>query len=160
MSEPTPATAESSPLPFVIVRIVTDHVHAIKALAATAADCLDHAMLRSSYENTINLAWVLYSSENLTDWFDTLVTENEDLALERDATIADRNALTTWVTQLMAQLTQTLALMSAATNVLPASCKGQTDPEKFTREDGGKLRSFVALCHLHLIDRPREFPNE
>jgi hypothetical protein len=68
--------------------------------------------------------------------------------------------LTTWVTQLEAQLTQTLSLMTAATNALSAGRKGQTDPEKFTAEDRGKLRSFVALLHMRLIDRPGEFPNE
>jgi hypothetical protein len=43
---------------------------------------------------------------------------------------------------------------------LPTGCKGQTDPKKFTGEDQGKLRSFVALLCLHLINCPREFPNE
>jgi hypothetical protein len=62
--------------------------------------------------------------------------------------------------QLEAQCMQTLALVTAATNSSPAGCKGQTDPNKFTREDHGKLRSFVALLWLRLIDRPREFLNE
>jgi hypothetical protein len=61
---------------------------------------------------------------------------------------------------LKAQLMQTLVLVTAATNSSPACHKGQTDPEKFTGEDHGKLRSFVALVLLHLIDRPREFPND
>jgi hypothetical protein len=142
------------------MRIVTDHVRAIEALAAAPVDSLDHATLRSSYENAISLARALHCSENLTDRFAAIATENEDLALERDATIADRNALTARVTQLEAQLTQTLALMTATTNSSPAGRKGQTDPEKFTGEDRGKLRSFVALLRLWLIDRPREFPNE
>jgi hypothetical protein len=30
----------------------------------------------------------------------------------------------------------------------------------FTREDNGKLRSFVALLRLCLIDCPRVFPNQ
>jgi hypothetical protein len=68
--------------------------------------------------------------------------------------------LTAQVTQLEAQLRQTLALANVATNSSPASRKGQTDPEKFTGEDHGKLRSFVALLQLRLIDCPREFPNE
>jgi hypothetical protein len=55
---------------------------------------------------------------------------------------------------------QTLTLANIATNPSPASRKGHTDPEKFTGEDRCKPRSFVALLHLHLIDRPREFPNE
>jgi BioD-like phosphotransacetylase family protein len=101
MSESVPATAVPSP---VIVRIVSDHARAIEALAAASADSLDHATLRSSYENAINLARALHSSENLTDRFAALVTENEDLALERDAAVADRNALTARVTQLEAQL--------------------------------------------------------
>jgi hypothetical protein len=36
----------------------------------------------------------------------------------------------------------------------------QTDPKKFTREEYGKLRSFVALLYLYLIDYPWEFPNK
>jgi hypothetical protein len=123
-------------------------------------DALDYAMLCSSYENMINLTHTLHSSKNLTDWFAMLVTENEDLMLEHDATIADRNVLTTQVTQLKAQLTQTLALATATTNLSPTSCKGQTDPKKFTGEDHGKLRSFVALLCLRLIDHPGECPSE
>jgi hypothetical protein len=158
MSEP--ASSESSPLASIIIRIVADHTRAIEALATTSADSLDHAMLLSSYENAISLTRTLHSSENLTDQFATLATENEDLALERDAAIADHNTLTARVTQLEAQLAQTLALANVATNSSPACRKGQTDPEKFTGEDRSKLRSFVALLHLRLIDRPREFPNE
>jgi hypothetical protein len=55
---------------------------------------------------------------------------------------------------------QTLALMTAATNLSPTGCKGQTNPKKFTGEDRGKLGSFVALLCLQLIDCPREFPHE
>jgi hypothetical protein len=160
MSESVPATAVSSPPSSIIVRIVSDHIRAIEALAAASADSLDHARLRSSYENAINLARALHSSENLTDRFTALVTENEDLTLERDAAIADRNVLTARVMQLEAQLTQTLALVTATTNSSPAGRKGQTDPEKFTGEDRSKLRSFVALLCLRLINRPGEFPSE
>jgi hypothetical protein len=74
--------------------------------------------------------------------------------------VADRNTLTARVTQLEAQIAQTLTLANVATKSSTAGRKGQTDPEKFTWEDRGKLRSFVALLHLHLIDRPGEFPNE
>jgi hypothetical protein len=154
------ASTESTPRPSIVVRIITDHVHAIEALAAASADSLDYAMLYSSYENAISLARVLHSSENLTDRFTALATENKDLTLERDATIADQNTLTTRVTQLKAQLAQTLALANVTTTSSPTGCKGQTDPEKFTGEDHGKLRFFVALLRLHLIDYPREFPNE
>jgi hypothetical protein len=142
------------------MRIVTDHIHAIEALAAALADSLDHATLRSSYENAISLTRILHSSENLTDRFATVATEKEDLALESDAAIADRNTLTARVTQLEAYLVQTLALANVATNSSPAGRKGQTDPEKFTGEDRGKLRSFVASLRLRLIDCPGEFLNE
>jgi hypothetical protein len=117
-------------------------------------------MLLSSYENMISLTCALHSSENLTNQFGTLATENEDLTLQRASTITDCNTLTAQVTQLKAQLMQTLALANIATNASPTRYKGQTDLEKFTQEDYGKLRSFVALLHLHLIDHPREFPNE
>jgi hypothetical protein len=89
-----------------------------------------------------------------------LVTETEDLMLECDATIADRNTLTARLVQLEAQLTQILALTTATTNSSSASRKGQTDPKKFTGQDHGKLRCFVALLCLHLIDRPGEFSNK
>jgi hypothetical protein len=133
MSKPVPATTESSPLSSVIMRIITDHVRAVKALTGTSANSLDHATLCSTYENAIDLARVLHSSENLTDRFAMLVTENEDLTLKHDATIADCNALTTRVKQLEAQLMQTLTLVTTATNSLPTSRKGQTDTETFTR---------------------------
>jgi hypothetical protein len=160
MSEPIPTTTESSPLSSIIVRIIADHIHAIEALAATFANSLDYIMLHTSYENAINLARTLHSSENLTNRFAMLAAENEDLALERDAAITDCNALTTQVTQLEAQLMQTLTLATATTNPSPAGCKGQTDPKMFTRDDRSKLRSFVAVLHLYLMDHPREFPNE
>jgi hypothetical protein len=68
--------------------------------------------------------------------------------------------LTAQVTQLEAQLAQTLALANVATSSSPTGRKGQTDPETFTGEGRSKLRSFVALLRLRLIDRPGEFPNE
>lgn len=160
MSEPEPTTIVSSPPPSMIVRIISDEIHAVEALAATCVDCLNHAMLHSSYSNAINLACTLHSSDNLTDWFTVLVTENQDLKLKCDATIADHNALTIQVMQLKAQLTPTLALATAATNSSPTSHKGQTDPERFTGEDCGKLRSLLALLHSQIIDWPSEFLNE
>jgi hypothetical protein len=63
MSEPI--STRSSPPSSIIVRIVTNHVHTIEALTTTSADSLDHATLHSSYENTISLTHILYSSENL-----------------------------------------------------------------------------------------------
>jgi hypothetical protein len=160
MSEFTPATATSSAPSSVFMTIISDYVRAIEALATASADSLDHAMLLSSYENAINLAHTLHSTENLTDQFAALATENKDLALERDAAIADHNALTARVMQLEAQLTQTLALATTATNPSPTGRNGQTDSETFTGEDRSQLRSFVALLHLRLIDHPGEFPNE
>jgi hypothetical protein len=158
MSEPAPT--EPSPPASVVVRIIADHARAVEALATASTDSLDHATLLSSYENAISLARALHSSENLTDRFATLAPENEDLALERDASVTDRNTLTARVTQLEAQPAQTLALANVATTSSPAGHKGQTDPERFTGEDRSKLRSFVALLRLRLIHRPREFPNE
>jgi hypothetical protein len=160
MSEPTPATTESSPPSSIIMRIITNHIHAVEALTATSTNSLNYTTLRTSYENTINLARTLHSSKNLTDLFAILAAKNEDLMLERDAAITNCNTLTAQVMQLEAQLTQTLALATTTTKSLPAGHKAQTDPEKFTGEDHGKLRSFVALLHLCLIDRPREFLNE
>jgi hypothetical protein len=89
MSESTSASTESTPQSSIIMRIIADHIRAIEALATTSTDSLDHAMLHSSYENAISLAHALHSSENLTDQFTALATENEDLMLERDAAVAD-----------------------------------------------------------------------
>jgi hypothetical protein len=122
MSEP--ASTEPSPPASVVIRIIADYARAIEALATTSTDSLDHATLLSSYENLISLAHGLHSIENLTDQFAALATENEDLALERDAAIGNRNTLTPRVTQLKAQLAQTLALANVATNSSPAGCKG------------------------------------
>jgi hypothetical protein len=80
MSKPT--STRSSPPSSVVVRIITNHVHAIEALADASADSLNHATLHSSYENTISLACALYSSENLTNQYTALAMENEDLLLE------------------------------------------------------------------------------
>jgi hypothetical protein len=80
--------------------------------------------------------------------------------VERDAAIADRNTLTARVTQLKAQLAQTLALANVTTTSSTTGCKGQMDPERFTGENHGKLRSFMALLQLCLIDCPGEFLNE
>jgi hypothetical protein len=102
MSEPTPT---ESPSPYsVIVRIIANHARAIEALAAASANSLDHATLLSSYENAMSLTHTLYSSENLTNQFTALCTDNEDIMLKRDAAITDHNTLTTRVTQLEAQL--------------------------------------------------------
>jgi hypothetical protein len=76
MSEPTSATTESSPPSSIIMKIIADHIHAIEALAAASANSLDHAMLRTSYDNAINLARTLHCSENLTDRFTALAAEN------------------------------------------------------------------------------------
>jgi hypothetical protein len=92
MSEPVPT--EPSPPASIVVRIIADHARAVEALTAASTDSLNHATLLSSYENAISLTRALHSSENLTDRFAALATENEDLALERDAAIADRNTLT------------------------------------------------------------------
>jgi hypothetical protein len=100
MSETLSLTAELSYPPFIIMKIITSHTYALEALATASADSLDYAALYTSYKNAINLACVLYSRENLTNWFAMLVTKTEDLMLKYDATIADCNMLTTRVMQL------------------------------------------------------------
>jgi hypothetical protein len=130
MSEPTTTPTESP----IIVRIIADHAQAIDALASSPADSLDAITLRANYEGAVNLARALNTSENLTNRFAALTAENEELSLERDAAIADRNALTTRVSQLEAQLTQMLALANAAAS-LPVSHRSQLDPKPFTGED-------------------------
>jgi hypothetical protein len=118
MSEPAPIP--NSPL---IMRILADHARAIEALAATSADSFDPATLRGSYEGAVNLTRALNTSENLTDRFTALAAKIEDLSLDRDAAVADRNTLSTRVTQLESQLSQTLALANLALSSVPAPCK-------------------------------------
>jgi hypothetical protein len=108
----------------IIIRIVTDYIHGIEALAIASIDSLDYAMLYSSYKNAINLTYILHSSKNLTNRFTALITKNKDLMLECGTTITNHNVLTTWVIQLEAQPMQTLALATASTNSLPTSHKG------------------------------------
>jgi hypothetical protein len=67
MSQSTPVTAESSPLAFIIIKIVADHIRTIEALTTTSIGTLDYDMLHSSYKDAINLAYALYSRDNLTD---------------------------------------------------------------------------------------------
>jgi hypothetical protein len=134
MSEPAPVP--DSPL---IVRILADHAHAIEALAATSADSLDPATLRASYEGAVNLTRVLNTIENLTDRFTALAAEIEDLSLDRDAAIVDRNTLSTRVTQPESQLSQTLALANLASPSVPTARKMQPDPKPFTGEERNKL---------------------
>jgi hypothetical protein len=131
-----PAPVPDSPL---IVRILADYAHAIEALATTSANSLDPATLCASYEGAVNLACVLNTSENLTNWFTALTAEIEDLSLDRDTAVVDRDMLSTRVTQLESQLSQTLALANLASSSIPTPCKTQPDPKPFTGEERNKL---------------------
>jgi hypothetical protein len=71
-------------------------------------------MLRTNYKGAVNLTHALNTSENLTNRFTALTTKNNDLSLERDTAIANRNALTARVSQLEVQPTQMLTLANAA----------------------------------------------
>jgi hypothetical protein len=159
MSENVTLPTDDEPETFAIVKIMATRARGLEALAAASADNLDPDTLHTRYNNAIQLARALNASENLTERFATLTNE-------RDAATADLNTATTQLTQLRTQLTQTLALATAAaTNTnngggQTGGRKGQTDPEKFTGEDRHKLRSFIALLRLRLIDRPGEFPDE
>jgi hypothetical protein len=128
ISETIPATAELSPLPFVIIKIITGHTPTMQALPATSTESLVNTTLHTSYENTINLTCTLHSSEDLTHWFMALLTKTEDLTLEHDSTIANHNMLTTEVMQLETQLTKTLTLPTTTANSSPAGHNGQTYP--------------------------------
>jgi chorismate-pyruvate lyase len=130
MSEPTTTPTESP----VIMWIITDHTQAIEALASSPADSLDAITLRANYEGVVNLARTLNTSENLTNRFTALTAENDDLSLERDAAVTNRNALTARISQLKAQLTQMLTLANAAAS-LPVSRRSQPDPKPFTGEN-------------------------
>jgi hypothetical protein len=163
MSKSVLLPTDDEPESFAIVRIMADHARGLEALAAVSADNLDSAMLRTRYNNAIQLARALNASENLTERFATLLSDSETLTTEWDATTADLNTATTQLTQLRTQLMQTLALATAATTNgggQTGGHKGQTDPEKFTGEDRHKLRSFIALLRLRLIDCPGEFPDK
>jgi hypothetical protein len=77
-----------------IGKIITNHVHAIEAITTNSMDSLDHATLCSSSKNAINLTHTLHSSNSLTNWFTTMVTENKDHTFKCDTAIADHNTLT------------------------------------------------------------------
>jgi hypothetical protein len=163
MSENVILPTNDEPETFAIVKIMATRARGLEALATSSADNLDPATLRTRYNNAIQLARALNASENLTDRFATLLSDTETLTNEWDAATADLNTATTQLTQLRTQLTQMLALATAAANNgggQTGGRKGQTDPETFTGEDRHKLRSFIALLRLQLIDRPGEFPNE
>jgi hypothetical protein len=121
------------------MRILGDHAHAIKALAATSADSFNPATLCVSYEGAVNLTHVLNTSKNLTNQFTALAAEIEDLSLDRDTAIVDHNMLSTQVTQLESQLSQTLTLANLASSSIPTPCKMQPDPKPFTGEEHNKL---------------------
>jgi hypothetical protein len=137
-----------------------DHARTIEALAATSTDSFNPAMLRASYEGAVNLAYALNTSKNLTDRFTALATKIEDLSLDQDAAVADHNMLSTCVTQLESQLSQTLTLANLALSSIPTPCKMQPDPKPFTGEECSKLRSFITMLHLRLINRPGKFPDK
>jgi hypothetical protein len=107
----------------------------------------------------VNLAGTLNTSKNLSNRFAALTAENDDLSLERDPTIADRNALTARVSQLEVQLTQTLALANATASS-PISRRSQPNPKPFIGEDRTLLQPFLLTHHLCLQNRPGEFPDE
>jgi hypothetical protein len=166
MSENILPPTDDEPESFSSVKIIANHTHGLEALAAASADNVDPATLRTRYNNSIQLACALNASENLAEQFATLLSDTEILTNERDAATADLNTATTQLTQLRTQLTQKLALATAATTNANNGAgqmggrKGQTDPEKFTGDDRHKLRSFIALLRLRLIDCPGEFPDE
>ena len=150
-------SAPAQPEPFFVMKFPTRLVKPIDDLtAAEPAENLDIEMLRTHYTNAINLAKEIKKCEDLSAHVETLSNE-------RDSAVADLNAATTQLEQLRTQLNQTLTIAAAASANASGSDggrKGQTDPEKFSGEDRGKLRSFLALLRLRLIDRPGEFPDE
>jgi hypothetical protein len=121
------------------MRILIDHAYAIEAWATTSADSFNPTTLCISYEGVVNLTHTLNTSKNLTNQFTALTTEIEDLSLNRDTTIAYYNMLSTQVTQLKSQLSQTLALANLASSSIPTLCKMQPDPKLFTAEEYNKL---------------------
>jgi lysyl-tRNA synthetase class II len=114
MSENVLLPTDDEPKSFAIVKIIANNARSLEALAAASADNLDPATLRTQYNNAIQLARALNASENLTERFATLLSDNETLTNEWDAATADLNTATTQLTQLRTQLTQTLALATAA----------------------------------------------
>jgi hypothetical protein len=167
MSENVLPPTDDEPESFAVVKIIAGHAHSLEALAAASADNVNPATLCTRYNNAVQLARALNASENLTERFATLLSDTETLTNERDAAAADLHTAITQLTQLRTQLMQMLALTAVATTNTNnngggqmGGRKGQTDPQKFTGEDRHKLRSFIALLRLQLIDRPREFPDQ
>jgi regulator of replication initiation timing len=164
MFKNTVQPTKPSPQSFAIIKIITRHAHTLEALTATGVDFLDPTMLHTGYANGINLTHTLTASENLIEQFMTLLAKANHLVNEHDTAITDNNTATTELTQLRIELSQTLAITSATdgnnqADSLPTSHKGQTNPQKFSREGHNKLWSFMTLLYICLIDHPREFPN-
>jgi hypothetical protein len=136
MSETILATIEPSHLPFIIMTIITSHTHTFNTLTTTSTESLDYSIYSMSYENAINLAYALYSSKNLTDQFTALLTKTEDLILEYDATLANRNTLTAPRSRdsrpssrkplPLLLLLQTYCLLAARDRLTPRSSLGST----------------------------------
>jgi hypothetical protein len=94
MSENVILPTDDEPKTFAIVRIMATCARGLEALAAASTDNLDPAMLRTRYNNAIQLARALNVSENLTEQFTTLLSDTETLTNERDAATADLNTAT------------------------------------------------------------------
>jgi DNA uptake protein ComE-like DNA-binding protein len=104
MSENVLPLTDDKPKSFAIVKIIAGYARHLEALTAASTDNLDPAMLRTQYNNAIQLAHALNTSENLTKQFATLLSDTETLTNEWDATTADLNTASTQLTQLRTQL--------------------------------------------------------
>jgi hypothetical protein len=67
MSKSILLPTDDEPESFAIVRIMADRAHGLEALTAASTDNLDPAMLRTQYNNAIQLARALNVTENLTE---------------------------------------------------------------------------------------------
>jgi hypothetical protein len=70
------------PESFAIVKIIANYALGLEALTTVSMDNLDPAMLRTRYNNAIQLARALNVSKNLTERFATLLSDNETLTNE------------------------------------------------------------------------------
>jgi hypothetical protein len=93
MSKTIQPASQLSPESFGIIKIIANHAHTFKALAANSADTLDPTTLYTQFVNTINLTGDLHFSNNFTVHFMVWVTEAEDLTLKCNTTVAKHNML-------------------------------------------------------------------
>jgi hypothetical protein len=84
---------DHEPKSFAMVKSITSHAQALKALASKSFKCLDVSTLQPQFTSTINLIHAVNTSKNLTDEYHTMVSQTKGLTIEHNAAMTDHNTL-------------------------------------------------------------------